>query len=315
MVAITVAGAALFTAAFTPPGLPLTGLLIVAGCGAGVAAVIANACVTATEDPSRTAAMMSMIAIVLIALLTALLPLVPHVAGTGAMTLAGLGLVFVAAGLACRWLPPPTPRPTATARSSPGRRPLVVKVLLISIMFGLSDVGAYAYAKDLGMRHGGYSSNGASIVLASSILMSLAVAAVLSGFPLRRRSEKVLLAALAINTVGKIGATLVTGHFGWAASQFAWAIGTSGVLVVQLVYAAARDSTGRLAAVVATGSSIGAALGPGLAGALMERADATGLALMAGLAMTVALIVAALLPGGPADARPLPARLVSTGDA
>lgn len=308
------AGTALFTAAFTPPGLALTALLIVAGCGAGVAAVIANACVTATEDPSRAAALMAMVTIVLIALLTALLPLVPHVAGTGAMTLAGMGLVFVVAGLACRWLPPPTTPPAATARTAPGRRSLLVKVLLISMLFSLSDVGAYAYAKDLGMRHGGYSSNGASIVLASSILMSLAVAATLSSFPLRRRSEKVLLAALAINTAGKIGATLVTGQFGWAASQFAWAVGTAGVLVVQLVYAAGRDSTGRLAAVVATGSSFGAALGPGIAGALMAHADETGLALLAGLSMAVALGVGLLLPAGPADAPQASGRLVSTGD-
>ncbi|MFJ9565193.1 hypothetical protein ACIRQQ_34795 [Streptomyces fuscichromogenes] len=314
MAAAGVAGAALFTAAFTPPGLALTGLLILAGCGAGVTAVIANACVTSTDDPSRAAALMSMVAIVLVALLTALLPLVPHGDGARATTLAGLGVVFVVAGLACRWLPAPAAQPVATARTSPDRRSLIVKVLLISMLFSLSDVGAYAYAKDLGMRHGGYSSNGASIVLASSILMSLAVAGVLSGFPLRNRAEKVLLAALAINTIGKIGATLVGGQFDWAASQFAWAIGTAGVLVVQLVYAAGRDSTGRLAAVVATGNSIGAALGPGIAGVVMARADGPGLALMAGLAMAVALVIGVLLPAGTADAVQASGRLVSAGD-
>ncbi|MDX2600353.1 hypothetical protein PV330_09965 [Streptomyces caniscabiei] len=315
MAAAIIAGAALFTAAFTPPGLALTGLLIVAGGGTGVMAVIANACVAATKDPSRAAAVMSMVAIVLVALLTALLPLVPQVDGAAAMTLAGLGLVFAAAGLACRWLPAPTAQPIATARTSSGRHSLIVKILLISMLFSLSDVGAYAYAKDLGMHNGGYSSNGASIVLASSILMSLAVAAALSGFPLRRRSEKVLMAALAINAVGKIGATLVGGQFGWAASQFAWAIGTAGVIVVQLVYAAGRDSTGRLAAAVATGNSVGAALGPGLAGVVMAHADGPGLALMAGLAMAVTLLVGLLLPAVQADTRQAPGRLVATGDA
>ncbi|MFF4256581.1 hypothetical protein ACFY1L_35885 [Streptomyces sp. NPDC001663] len=312
--AAVIAGVALFTAAFTPPGPALTGLLIVAGCGAGVSAVIANACVTATEDPSRAAALMSMIGIVFIALLTALLPLVPHVAGTGAMTLAGLGLVFFVAGVACRWLPPPTARPVTTSQASSDGRSLMVKVLLISMLFGLSDVGAYAYAKDLGMRHGGYSSNGASIVLASSILMSLAVAAALSGFPLRRRAERVLAIALAINTVGKLGATLVSGQFGWAASQFVWAVGTAGVLVVQLVYAAGRDPSGRLAAVVATGSSLGAALGPGIAGVVMTHADGSGLALMAGLSMAVALLLALLLPAGRTEAEPASGRLVAMGD-
>jgi predicted MFS family arabinose efflux permease len=279
--------------------------MTVAGLGAGVCAAISNACVSATADPSRVAGIVSTVMIVSIATLTATLPLIaqlgsPASMAPAAMTLTGLGMIFLLAAFACRQLPPPPPLVAnpATGVRQTAPRSMHLTMFTVALLFGFSDVGSYAFAEVLGIRQGGYSASGATLVLAASIFLSLGVAIGLTVFPVRRRARAALLTALLINTVGKTGAIIVTGQIGWAGSQFVWAIGTAATIVVMLAVAASHDPTGRLAAIVATGTSFGGALGPISAGAALDSGTEARLAVLVVIVMTGALLTALRVPTG-----------------
>lgn len=270
--------------------LALAGWRIVAGIGAGMVLAIGNATVSAARRPDRVFAQMTAIGTVLITVVLALLPVgIRAFAYRGAY--AGLGLIVLALLPLLLWIPQTAT--TAHARHAPAATPArwgtAAAAAAALLFFGQSAMWAFseriALTAQLNQADIGFALSGSNL---AGLCGAIAANWIGTG---RGRSVPLVSGILAT------GVTLLALVYTRTPAEYWVVLVLNGIAYLFMVpyvmgTAAALDPQGRWAAATVGAATVGAALGPGIAGRVVATAGYTALGWMmfAGAVLSAAAV-------------------------
>lgn len=273
----------------SPPG-GLIPIWMLAGFGAGLALAAGSGLITRAANAAAFAAKVSVLAslagIIILpvsGMLTAYLgPKGLSVALLAAVALVVLGLRHVVLQL--------SDRPVSARGALPGNRFAHAVLLLTAASVWTRDGMVWSFSAVLGLRLGVSEASMSAIFFAVG-LSGMAGSAITAWFVSARTEMGAALIGGALIS-GSLSLLWVTapGPASFASLQVAYNASQFFLVPLYLGLAALLDRTGRLAAAVGAVSLAGAAVGPAVAGALLERSGGEGL--FAGLAFMLALSLA-----------------------
>jgi predicted MFS family arabinose efflux permease len=292
--ALALAGAALVIAGYLISAAvagyaALTAARLVVGLGSGAILAAGNAAIAASRDPDRLYARMSVISGLAIAAVIGLLPLALRPWGYAGGFLV-LGLLALACTPLVLWLPPDPP---ADATEDPGHLPrklLGTCVMLAFLVESISGNALWVFSERIGLR-AGLSLEYVAVVLGVTTVIGLlgAVLADLLGTRLGRTLP--LSIGLGVGAVGKWAMVVWQIPLSFVATNLILAVAYFFALPYMLGMTAALDRLGRWSAVAIGVMSCGGALGPGLAGLVIDPTSYTGLAWLCPGLTVVALLL------------------------
>ncbi|RJQ75619.1 MFS transporter [Pseudonocardiaceae bacterium YIM PH 21723] len=270
------AGGAVTAALAAGPLLLILGNLVF-GAGLGAVYAATTAALAAVADPDRTASLSIGITVITTALLLVAVPM------------AGPGNGFPLLALCCLLVLPLTPSlPDSPTEAARGARPPLVLLLGMGLLAAASQ-GPWSYAAILG-RDTGLPADAVTGILALSAIGPLAGAA-LSPLVARRLGRgSTMLLLMAGQAVSMVLLVLGLGPAVFTLAAVLWQAFQVALLIQLLAAGSEVDGSGHLVAMLSGAGAIGNALGPLLAGPLLQY----GGTLTFGAAAALATVLATL---------------------
>jgi predicted MFS family arabinose efflux permease len=275
---LTAAGQFMTAAAVTFSLLALS--RVIAGLGMGVAAGAAQAAVAASMKPDRVYGMYFAVSTALGTVLLLLLPqlLSAHGYLAGYSTLGAIALVAIPLAI---WLPPPplTEASSGTPKAGVPRRAIAIPALIALALIAASDYGLWTFIERIGA-HAGMSPEGIGETLAIATLAGSASAALTAWAGARLGRIIPVLVSFSIMTAVAAALAKTSEPQPYVALLIVWCASLFIAYSYVMGGLAAADSSGRLSALAAGTRSVGAAIGPTVAGFVVAAAGYQKLGLM-----------------------------------
>jgi predicted MFS family arabinose efflux permease len=279
---------------FAPDGFTLGVTNIVAGLGLGVVGAMALAALPATADPDRATTITVLVNVLGVAVMVAAIPLVDGVLGYGS------GFILIA--LVCLAAVPLMGRlpdaPAITTEATPGFADLPHKVhgsvlAVGTALFSAADIGLWSYAQIIGEKHAHLAGAGLVVVLSLGVvagLLGVVSAARASG---RWHRTGPLAGFLLAGAAAKFLIAVVPSPVVFAVCIAVWNATYPAIVLLLLTIGTALDVRGRWNAALGGALGLGTAIGPLVAGAVLDVGYLTlGLTLLAITIGAVVLITA-----------------------
>ncbi len=273
------------------PWPALAALRIVLGAGAGMAAAAGVAAAASSRNPERLFAATGLAAALAAAILV--IPIGHSVERFGADGVFG-ACFLIALVLAPFIRHLPTPPPTTRAgQLLPARREGIL--LMVSLFaFAIGQTAIWAFTERIG-KELGMSVSGVSGVLAATGLAGIVGAGAAALLGTRWGRTFPLSLAIIISVVSVLGLTEGRTEAIYISANAGWAFGYAFAIPYFLGACAAIDIAGRWTAAGLGASAVGGALGPAVAGMLVETGDYTALTGLMILTGFTALITSGLV--------------------
>lgn len=267
--------------------------LVVAGAGAGVAAAAGGAAFAATRRPERSTAISLFWNTIAVAVALVALPLAANAAGkAGSFGLLALACVLMIPLL--RALPDAssTAEQEGRLRDAP-RRGFGLLVALGAAVYVMSETAVWAFSGEIAVTRVGIGEDSVGLLLAAVTLAGLLGAAAAGWADTRFGRALPFFVIIALSTACK--AWVVTTHspLAFTAAQLVWGATLTAAYAYFVGISAALDGLGRWSAFTTGAFGFGAALGPIVAGVVVEASGYAALGvgqLLVGIAVLVLMV-------------------------
>lgn len=268
--------------AVAPSLVTLSLAAVVAGIGSGVVVASATAAIASTDAPDRTSGIAVLVNTLVVCLLLAGLPLL----GASARAVGFLGLAVLCV-LAIPFLAHLPDVPTHAAYGRAPHRLAGVFLLLAAVTFAMSETGLWAFSQVIGMDSVGLDEQTVGLALSAASFVGLAgalLAAVLGG---RRGYAVPVVSLLLLGAAAKVVVILASDSTTYVTAQVIWGFTFPAVFAYLLALGAVLDPQGRWSMSVGVALAFGGALGPLIAGGVIDLA---GLIAFAGVEVLLGVI-------------------------
>lgn len=251
--------------AFASSAVLLTLAAIVAGLGSGVVIATATAALAAASAPDRVSGIGVLINTLVVAILLAGLPMLADSAR--------MWVFLVLALIALLGVPLLSALPDAPVEQAGGAAPNRAAGMYLvagTAIFAISETGLWAFSQVIGEDVAGMTAENVGLLLAGASFLGLLGAAIPATIGGRFGYAIPVLTLVVVGSLSKVVVAIAPNANAYAIGQLVWGITFPAVFAYLLAMGAGLDGKGRWAVAVGVALAFGGAIGPVLAGLLID---------------------------------------------